>query len=257
MKIEIHPQYEHLRTFVEHLPDCFDREGELLFRGRNTIKAFTVADAQGETMTLVVKRYKRPNFVQKIAYSFFCDTKAKRAYEHAHVLGRRGFLTPTPYAYVETRRRGLVDYCYFVSDVDRAHPIAERLNDVEAFDKTLATDFAHFAARLHEKGIIDVDLNSTNVLFHPREDGHYCFSLIDINRMKVYAEGTRPPRTVCMENLTRFTGRMDLFAYVAAAYVEARQWPHRAVETLVATKRRHDQRWRRRKRFLHCLKHRK
>ena len=262
MKIKINPRYEAYRTFIASLPRRFDREGEIIFRGRNVIKRFTATEGSGYQQVMIVKRYKRPNFFQKIAYTFFCKTKARRAYEHAEVLLDRSFLTPMPFAYIETRRFGLIDHCYFISDVDESHPISERLNEPEEFDRTLAEEFARFAARLHQQGIIDVDLNSTNVLYRPvptgyTGQGHYLFSLIDINRMHVYPKGTVPPLAACMENLTRFTGRMDVFGHVASAYAAARGWSDEMVPRLIKTKREHDRRWRRRKTFLHRFKRRK
>ncbi len=61
-----------------------------------------------------------------------------------------------------------------------------QLNAPEEFNKVMAGDFARFVNRLHQKGIIDIDLNAGNVLYQPQADGHYTFSLIDINRMKFY-----------------------------------------------------------------------
>jgi len=40
MHIHVNTASEHLRDFAERLPELFDREGEVLHAGRNTIKAF-------------------------------------------------------------------------------------------------------------------------------------------------------------------------------------------------------------------------
>ena len=254
MKIEINPRYEKMRGFVERIPDVFEQEGRELFRGRNVIKSFVV-QLDGKEQEVVVKRYKRPNFFQKIAYSFFCSTKACRAYEHAIILQQNGFATPEGYAYIETRRNGLIDYCYFISDVDNSHPISEQLNDRQDFNKPMAADYAHFVARLHQKGIIDIDLNSGNVLYQPQADGHYTFSLIDTNRMKFF-QGY-PPMKECVENLTRFTGRMEVFEYVAREYVKARSLDEAVVREMVEAKKIHDWKWEHRKGITHQLFKRK
>ena len=65
MRMEINPAYEHMRDFVVALPERFDHEGTLIYDDRNVIKKFDVA---GETV--VVKRYRRPLFVQRVAYTF-------------------------------------------------------------------------------------------------------------------------------------------------------------------------------------------
>ena len=61
MHIHVNTASEHLRDFAERLPELFDREGEVLHAGRNTIKAF---EAEGER--LVVKRFKRPNLLRAV-----------------------------------------------------------------------------------------------------------------------------------------------------------------------------------------------
>lgn len=253
IKTKINPKYSQLGSFIERIHDAFEQEGQIIFQGRNVIKSF-VLQVDGKEQTVIVKRYKRSNFFQKIGYSFFRSTKACRAYENAIELMHRGFSTPEPYGYVETRKNGFIDYCYFVSDVDDSHPISEQLNDIEEFNQVMAKDYARFVAQLHQKGILDIDLNSGNVLFHPLADGHYTFSLIDINRMKFYGENECPPLSECMENLTRFTGRMDVFECVARAYVKARGMSEGMVQRFTEAKIVHDRNWKRRKAITHLFK---
>lgn len=250
-KIKINPRYSQLGSFIERLPEVSEQEGNVVFRGRNVIKSFLVPTSEGD-MTVVVKRYKRPNIFQKIGYSFFRSTKACRAYENALELQRRGFATPEPYGYIELREKGLIDYCYFISAVDDSHPISEQLNDIEEFNHALAADYARFVAQLHQQGIIDIDLNSGNVLYQLQADGSYTFSLIDINRMDFYTG--YPPLAECMENLTRFTGRMDVFEYVAREYVKARGMGEDMVQRFVDAKIVHDRNWKRRKAITHPFK---
>ena len=44
MKIIVNPAYEHLRKFVESIPDIFESEGRVIYSGRNLIKVMTVDD---------------------------------------------------------------------------------------------------------------------------------------------------------------------------------------------------------------------
>ena len=60
-----------------------------LYKGRNTVKSFCV-----DGRTLVVKHYKRPNPVQRVAYSFFKKSKAARAYLFAAMLRERDSTRP-------------------------------------------------------------------------------------------------------------------------------------------------------------------
>ncbi len=77
MKIGINPKYadKEMQSFLKKLPEIFEVEGETLHAGRNTLKCFVLPS----THRVVVKRFKKPNFIQTIAYSFFLKTKAMRA----------------------------------------------------------------------------------------------------------------------------------------------------------------------------------
>ena len=83
-----------LAGFIMMLPERMARgEGRLLHAGRNEVRLFTVGGS-----ALVVKRYKRVNAVQRVAYTFFRRTKARRAYDYAGavpVLEHRGAMLNT------------------------------------------------------------------------------------------------------------------------------------------------------------------
>ena len=55
MHIHVNTASEHLRDFAERLPELFDREGEVLHAGRNTIKAF---EAGNDSSTDAVVNYE-------------------------------------------------------------------------------------------------------------------------------------------------------------------------------------------------------
>jgi tRNA A-37 threonylcarbamoyl transferase component Bud32 len=237
-------------NFVRNLPELFEQSAAVLYAERNIIKRFSADESDAILNSVVVKRFKYPNLIQRIVYSFFRDSKAKRAFYNAAELLRRGVSTPVGIACIEQWKNGLFAYGYYVSGSDYAPPVREKLIEPEQFDAVMAEDFAAFAASLHAKGILHHDLNSTNVLYHS-ENERYGFSLIDINRMDFLPEGEYPSRHDCFDNLTRFTGRMDLFGYVMRHYAAKRGWDENsAVKEAVAIKNRHDEQWRRRKAFL-------
>lgn len=247
MRLEVNAAYAHLTERMASIPQWFDTEGTMVYNERNTIKRFGDGDR-----AFVVKRFRKPMFVQRVVYSFFRPSKARRAYRNGLRLQQLGFATPESIAYLETRSGGLLNQSYYVCQVDDDPPICERLNDPEEFDRVMAADLARLLACLHQKGVLHGDFNSTNVLYRPTGDGHYTFSLIDNNRMR-FCKGV-PPLADCMENMTRFTGRMDLFEFVAREYVAARGLPTTTIELLMAQKRRHDARWVRRKRLTGMFK---
>lgn len=259
-KVIISPLYSSnvkVKNFITHLPETFRHEGVMLYNKRNVIKSFILDTSDEILQSVVVKRYKRPNAIQRIAYSFFRSSKARRAFCNAAELRRRGINTPQEIAYIEQWSNALFEYGYYISGSDNAPPIREKLIDQQAFDRTMAADFAAFAAELHEKGILHHDLNSTNVLYH-LHNGHYRFSVIDINRMRFFSENTQPSKDECFNNLTRFTGRMDLFEYVLQCYAEKRGWDtETTVREAIELKNKHDEQWRRRKKFLRKITFRK
>jgi hypothetical protein len=260
MKIVINSKYGNnpiLQRFIENLPNRFEQEGMLLFLERNTIKSFVVDESDTRLQNVVVKCYKFPNFIQRIGYSFFRSGKAARAFYNAKELSERGFDTPQEIAYMEKWRNGLFAYSYFISEYDGSPPIREKLLESEVFDSVMAEDFAFFAVKLHEAGILNHDLNSTNVLYHP-EGERYRFSLIDINRIDFCPIGKDISRYQCLDNLKQFTGRMDVFEYVVRCYSRKRNWDEEATTVeAIKMKTQYDKQRKRRKAFLRKFKSKK
>ena len=102
MKIVIHPDFMQTADFIKQLPQHFAQEGELLYEGRNEVRRYRVKNEW-----LVVKKYKQPNIIQRIVYTFFKKSKTERAYLFAGMLRKRGFDTPHEVAYIEKKRGGL------------------------------------------------------------------------------------------------------------------------------------------------------
>lgn len=242
-----------VETFVENLPERFENEGTMIYNKRNVIKTFELDRNDAVLGRVVVKRYKLPVLFQRIVYSFFRPTKAKRSFLHAGVLLERGFHTPAPIAYLEEREGGLFKYGYFVSEADDAPPLVDKLPHEGDFDASVAETFAAFVADLHCKGILHHDLNCTNVLYHT-DDGKDTFSLIDINRMTIYPLGKKPARKECYANLTRFTKRMDILEAVVRAYARVCGWNEQeAVNTAIAAKVQFETQRNRKKAILRAL----
>lgn len=244
-----------LHSFLEKIPTIFDNEGSILHNKRNVIKSFYYHTDNGSKKEVIVKRYKKTNFIQQIIYSFFRWSKAKRAFYNANELCNRNINTPQAIAYIETKKFGLLVNAYYITKRDYNIPIARKLIEQAHFDRQLALSFAYFVAQLHQKGILHNDLNSTNVLYQQDNNTHYTFSLIDINRMKFYPQDNTPNTEECLENLTRFTGRKDLFKYVIISYAESRGWHiDKTLNKALYIKEKHDVRWKRKKTFLRKLK---
>lgn len=234
---------------LELLPDGFDSSGDLLWDGRNKIRAIS---------GMVVKRFKHPNLAQQVGY-WFRSYKARRAFANGMELVKRGFDTPTPIAAIELRSGLLLKEGFYICRPlnAQAESIEPRI-DCDDWDHALAQSFAHFAAELHSAGVLHNDLNDTNVFYELLSDGSYHFSVIDINRMKFYAPGQEIPTWEWIENLTRFTKRMDLYEYVIRYYLRERGIDEeQIIGQCLAQKRSHDLKRYRRKRILHLFKKKK
>lgn len=220
MHLTLHPTAEFLRDFAEHLPERFEHEGTTLHAGRNTLKAFDVDGCR-----VVVKRFRRPDPLQAVIYTFFRRGKAQRSYEHALRLRRMGIDTPEPLAWSTCRRHGLLDDSYYIcrySDYTSLSDATTRFPTDETSPAVLES-FADFAVSLHTRGIEHRDFNHGNILWaHDAERHTYRFQLIDINRMRFTRRPLSPRR--CMINLRRLACPAPAFLYILDRYAASRGW---------------------------------
>lgn len=234
-----------LKAFLEALPESFETGGEMLWNGRNKIKSFSI-DGLPE---IVVKRFKHPNIIQKIGY-LFRKHKAYKAYSNGLELIKRGIDTPYPVACSMISKGLFVDDAYYICERCDLPPVEDLLH-CDDWSKSMAEDIAHFLAKLHRKGILHNDFNDTNVRFRATESGGFDFSVIDINRMDFYDSIDMIPMKERIENMTRFTGRYDLFELVMRVYANdfalSEEWVQKAIEQ----KKIHDRNWYRKKKILH------
>ncbi len=209
---------EPLHPLLEELPARFEREGTVLYEGRNSIRRFETSAGP-----VAVKRYGRPNRLNRIVYSFLRKGKARRAYEHAARLRELGIDTPEELACLELRDRwGIVRDSYFVARcTDRTSLSAAAAAYPSAESEEVLAAFARFAASLHEKGVLHRDFNHNNIRYDRGPDGRLRFELIDTNRMRFAARAT--PRQ-CRSNLRRLSVPAAAFLYIAARYAEVRGW---------------------------------
>ncbi len=235
MKVVIHPSFKQLTDFIYSLHEKFDLEGELLHKGRNTVKQYEVDGIQ-----LVVKRFKHPNLIQQIVYTFFKRSKTARAYDFAALLRQNGIDTPHEVAYIETTSHGLFSTGYFISLQCSYAPVSKQIYIVNGqavtpthtseFDHHLADNLAAFFVELHSKGILHGDLNLSNILCYQKEDHNYHFCVIDTNR----SQFKKPTQDECLENLKRITHKRNVLVYVISRYAELRGWsPEKCTKAII------------------------
>lgn len=215
MKITINPKYDFLSDFINSLPDTFEKEGKSIHKLRNEIKIF-----EKNGLRINVKSYKIPIFINRIAYSFFRPSKAKRSYKYALQLLEKGFDTAEPIAVIEEYKCGLLCRSFFVS----IH--SDYSGDFRSFSNTdesnegrydLIESFARYTASLHESEVLHTDYSGGNILYE-KIDGEYKFLLIDINRMKF----CKVTQDMGCYNFCRLQGNDEYFDLLAKHYAMAR-----------------------------------
>jgi tRNA A-37 threonylcarbamoyl transferase component Bud32 len=178
MKIVINSTYSILSSFISNIPTLFEQEGELVFKARNQLKSYSV-----EGFDVIVKRYKKPHLINRIAYTFFRPSKAKRAYEYALRLSELNINTPAPIAYIEQNSCGLINYGYFISVYEKDYSDIRNLMTGEQTDDDLLQELSTYIANFHNKGVLHFDMSPGNILYK-KDENNYRFTLIDINRMQ-------------------------------------------------------------------------
>jgi len=212
MKIVINQKYSSLQSFVENLPNIFSSVGELIYKERNILKCYTV-----DGYNIVVKQYKKPHFINRIAYTFFRPSKAKRSYEYALKLLELGIETPAPIAYIEEYNSGLLTYSYLFSIYEKDFSIIRDLMDGIQIDDELLKALALYIANLHKNGVLHLDISPGNLLYK-KEKNQVHFTAIDINRMQFPDEITTEMR---FKNFNRLSDNPDVLTKIAKFYAAA------------------------------------
>ena len=178
MTIVINDKYKDLKNFIHAIPDSFETSGEVIYDERNKLKAYSIAGKE-----IVVKSFKIPIFLNRIIYTFFRASKAKRSYKYAFRLLENNILTPEPIAYIEHKRWGLLCKSYYISIYERDTSHVRQVMSGETYDENLIRAVAKLTAEMHSKGIFHRDISPGNILFRIKEN-QYTFFVIDINRME-------------------------------------------------------------------------
>lgn len=216
MNAVINNKYASYDKFIESIPEIFETTGTEIYHKRNIVKIL-----RHNGIDFVVKRYKQPNPVQRVAYTFFCPGKAERAYRYAERMLAMGISTPLPVAYIEIKKSGLLIDSYFVSELTTDKSLFPELVEKTAYDKELALDVARFMVMLHENGVLHGDPNLSNILYHTDADGTNHFTLIDTNRTRF---GARFTQNDCTANLMRLTHRREVLSLMTSEYARQRNW---------------------------------
>jgi hypothetical protein len=173
--------------FIKNIRVYFGKSTNCLYTGRNKLKVLTYQDDN-----LVVKSFKIPHFINKIAYTFLRDSKAERSYANSMKILE---FVPKPIGYAEFKKYGLIHDCYFLCEkYPYDFTIREPLQEKNfPYKEIIFLQFAQFVYALHNKGVEHLDFSPGNILIKEIALQKYEFKIIDINRMafKVFTKEER------------------------------------------------------------------
>ena len=166
-------------SFLLSIKERFLKSENILHKARNEIRVL-----HHDGIDIVVKSFKIPHLLNRIVYSFFRDSKAKKSYENSIKIAS---FVPAPIGYIEFYASGLLKESFFLCEEFKYDfTIREPLLDKNHHDKNeILKAFARFTLELHDNDIYHDDYSPGNILIQ-KDVNSYIFKLVDINRMKFY-----------------------------------------------------------------------
>lgn len=177
-KLVVNPDYAWAKPEIESwIKNGMPDDAEIIFKERNTVYRI-----KRDGQSMIVKSFRLPNAINKVVYTRLRKSKAYRSYYNSQHLIELGFLSPTPIAYAEVKRGGLLAESYYISAEVPGDNIRnwEKKPHLENLLEALAADLY----RLHEAGVWHKDFSPGNVLYTGNPKDGYTFNYIDVNRME-------------------------------------------------------------------------
>ena len=193
----------------------YDYEGLVLIDGdRNKIKLFEL-----DSITINIKSFKIPNFINKIIYRYFRESKAARSFLNAKILIHNYIGTPEPIAYFEeVSFFGLKRSYYLCKHLDADFMFRDLVENENFPDcENILRQFIRFSFNMHEKGIEFLDHSPGNTLIKKEENGMYSFYLVDLNRMNFHENIDFQAR---MKNFSRLTSKEEIVVIMSDEYAK-------------------------------------
>ena len=202
----------------------YDNSGIVLVDGeRNKIKLFEL-----DSSTINIKSFKIPNFINKIIYKYFRESKASRSFINATLLINNNIGTPEPIAYFEeVSVLGLKKSFYLCRHLYADFMFRDLVENEDYPDsENILRQFIRFSFKMHEKGIEFLDHSPGNTLIKKRFDGNYDFFLVDLNRMNFHKEMGFDSR---MKNLSRLATKKEMISVMSEEYAVLYHKPFKEV----------------------------
>ena len=209
----VNKSFSKLKENIENLPSTFDEQGITLYHKRNIIKKM-----QWNGVEVVVKSFKRPNWINRIIYGCLRGSKASRSYKYSKKLQKLGIGVPQPIAYLQFRKFGLFDQSYFISQFSECRFIYNSLYKQPKKQKELILSaIGEMVAKMHDNKIFHRDLSGGNILFDFKGE-KVEIELLDLNRMNFGPVSM----TMGCKNFERLDATPEELVIMANAYAKAR-----------------------------------
>jgi len=178
-KYQLGVDSQKFKNFLLNIKDYFKTNSHTIHKARNELKIIQYTE-----INTVVKSFKVPHIINKIVYSFFRDSKAKKSYEYSLKIAS---FTPKPIGYIEFYNNRLIQESFFISEEFKYDfTIREPLLDDSFEDRDeIFRAFARFTLELHNDNIFHNDYSPGNILIKQENDS-FTFKIVDINRMKFF-----------------------------------------------------------------------
>ena len=180
IRFEVAPEFRELELWVKQLQIHFANSGDTIFKSRNEVKVFKVGN-----FLLNVKAFRIPNPINRIVYVYLRGSKAARSFQNARKFFALDIPTPQAVGFVDFIEGGILTNSYYISI---HHHYDYTLRDALKFQVNLRDEILRQWVRftylkLHKNGIFHLDYSPGNTLITPNE-GHYEFSIVDLNRLE-------------------------------------------------------------------------
>ena len=211
----IHPEFLHQAEEINQIIENFNTGGQMFVDGtRNKINLFDLGN-----LTVNVKSFKVPNFINKLVYRTFRKSKARRSYEFANILLEKGIGTPQPIAYFEHFTAFTLQDSYYISAQMETELTFRQLIEIPDYPdhENILRQFTRFTFELHEKGVEFLDNTPGNTLIKKIGEEQYAFFLVDLNRMKFHNNMSFAQR---IENMAKLTPETRLITVMSDEYAK-------------------------------------
>lgn len=211
VKVQFVAEHSEFGNACLKIDEVFSTSDNVLHRARNVIKEVEFRNSQ-----LIIKSFRVPGLFGRVMYSFFRASKAKRSFEYSLQLNANNIKVPSPVAYVECYKSGLLKSSFYISEKFNYNcTLHEVLRDEMFSYEEVLPEVAQFAFNMNQKGFLHLDFSPGNILVQ-KDQSHFQLAMVDVNRMQF---GT-VDFELGLKGLTRLLRNQKSVEILAIAYAD-------------------------------------